>query len=282
MKKYAILLALVAMLVPTTVVSAKKDDESKVKIMSFNVRYGDAEDGTNSWIYRYPLTAMMIDEQKPDVIGMQEALNYQVEYYQDYVKPYKYVGKGRDDGKKKGEYTAILYNSKTQSLSSWGTFWLSETPDTPSLGWDAACNRTATWALMKDKASGKRYYFVNTHLDHVGEQARKNGIALVLERMAQINKEGLPVVLCGDFNVTQDDEALADLNKSMSSCRKTAFKSDNGITYNAWGKAKEQCQIDHIYYKGFSRCHDFSVLTKKYENRAYISDHFPVITIMVF
>jgi len=283
MKKYAILIALVAIILPTfNTAYAKKTDNDRLKVMSFNIRYGEAEDGTNSWMYRYPFTAMMLTDQKPDVIGIQEGLNYQLNYLQEYVKPYKYVGKPREDGKKKGEYTAIMYNPKTVALSKWGVFWLSETPEVPSMGWDAACSRTATWALMKDKKSGRKFYFVNTHLDHVGPIAQEKGMALILERLAEINKEGLPVILTGDLNVSQDARALNELNEKMVSCRKNAYKSDNGITYNAWGKAKEQSQIDHIYYKGFDHCHEFSVLTKKYEGRSYISDHFPVIAIMVF
>ena len=281
MKKHILLVALMAILLPSALV-AKKTDDDRITVMSYNIRYGGAEDGTNSWPYRYAYSAMMLLDQKPDVVGLQEALTYQLDYLEDYVKPYKYVGKGRDDGKKKGEYTAILYNSKTQKLKSWGVFWLSETPEKPGIGWDAACPRTATWALLQDKKSGRQYYFVNTHLDHVGTEARKKGIELVLGRISQMNKSGLPVVLCGDMNVGQDDPALAGLASSMTSCRKTAFKSDNGITYNAWGKVKEQSQTDHIYYSGFDHCHNFAVHTKKYEGRAYISDHFPVVAEMVF
>jgi len=281
MKKYALLIAMVAILIPTAL-SAKKTNDDRIKIMSYNIRYGGAEDGTNSWMYRYPLSAMMLADQKPDVIGIQEALDYQLKYLKEFVKPYKYVGKPREDGKKKGEYTAIMYNAKTVSLGSWGVFWLSETPDEPSMGWDAACSRTATWAVMTDKKSGRKFFFVNTHLDHVGEEARKNGMDLILKKIAELNTGNLPVILVGDFNVAQDNKALAELDKTLLSCRKNAFKSDNGITYNAWGKTKAQSQIDHIYYKGFDRCHEFSVLTKKYEGRTYISDHFPIIANMVF
>lgn len=281
MKKTALLLALVAIMIPSTL-SAKKDVEDKIKVMSFNVRNGDSEDGTNRWDLRYAHTAIMIDDNKPDVIGMQEALDYQLNYYQDIVKPYKFVGKGREDGKKKGEYTGILYNSKTTSVTKWGMFWISETPDQPSAGWDASVNRTATWALMKDKRNGRQYYVVNTHYDEVGVLSRINGTSLILSKIAEINKEKLPVVLCGCFNVRQDDASLAELESTMENCRKKADKTDDGVTYNAWGRVAQQSQIDHIYYSGFSRCEEFSVLTKKVEDRTFISDHFPLVAVMVF
>ena len=91
------------------------------------------------------------------------------------------------------------------------------------MGWDAACYRTATWALMKDKRNGRNFYFVNTHLDHVGVVARKNGLQLVVDRIAAMNPEGYPMVLTGDFNMTPDDPALADLDKQMTSTRAMAI-----------------------------------------------------------
>lgn len=281
MKKTALLLALLAIIIPSTLY-AKKDVEDKVKIMSFNLRNGDSGDGTNAWSLRYAFTAMMIDDIKPDVIGVQEALDYQLSYYPEVLNSYKYVGKGRDDGKKKGEYTAFLYNTKTTSVVKWGMFWLSENPDKPGEGWDATANRTCTWAIMKDKKSGNQYCVVNTHLDEVGVLSRHNGVSLILSRLAEINKDGLPVLFMGCFNVSQDDICLADIESQMKNCRKSAVKTDDGITYNAWGKTQQQSQIDHVYYSGFDRCDEFSVLTKKYENRSFLSDHFPVIAVMVF
>lgn len=282
MKKVFQLLAAVAMLSLPFSLKAKTVEKGHLTIMSYNIRNGEADDGTNSWRYRYPLTAMMIDDQKPDILGLQEAFLYQANYIKEYVKPYKYVGVGRENGKKEGEIMALFYNPETVSLLKWGTFWLSDTPDKPSLGWDAACRRTATWGLFKDKRTGNKFFYVNTHLDHVGKEARSNGLKLILERIAKINKDGLPIALGGDFNVRQDDPTVEPLEGKMLSARRTALRSDNGITYNAWGKVKEQSQIDHIYYNGFSRCQEFKVITKKYENHAFISDHFPVVAELVF
>ena len=168
MKK--ILFFLLAVIAPLAV-------NAQVNIMSFNIRYGTAPDGTNSWRYRAGAVLKMIEDQAPDVIGMQEALNEQVRFLDEFTNGYDWVGVGRDDGRKDGEYMAIFYNKKRISLLKWGTFWLSETPDKPSLGWDAACRRTATWAFMKDKKTGRKFLMVNTHLDHVGEQARANAVS---------------------------------------------------------------------------------------------------------
>lgn len=254
---------------------------ASVNIMSFNIRYGAAEDGTNSWIYRAGSVIEMIKDQKPDVIGMQEVLADQKELLQDYLS-YKCIGVGRDNGKKAGEHMCIFYNPKTVKILKWGTYWLSETPDKPSMGWDAVCYRTATWALIKDKTSGKRFYMVNTHLDHVGKEARKNGLNLILDRIASMNKEGLPLVLCGDMNVTPDDPTLAPLKGKMHNTRDWAYTTDTGATFNAWGHKEHEKVIDHIFVNGFTSCPAFSVIRKSYLDKKFISDHYPIVATLVF
>lgn len=268
--------------------SAQKKDKMPVTIsvMSYNIRMGTANDGTNSWTYRYPASALMIDDQHPDVFGVQEAFDFQLKYLAGCFdgrggnKSYKYVGVGRDDGKKKGETMAIFYNTRKIKLIKWGTYWLSETPDKPSKGWDAACRRTATWALLKEKKSGKLFYFVNTHLDHVGKEARKNGLALVLDRIAEMNPESYPMVLTGDFNVTYDDPCLVELDRRMQSARKYALCTDSKPSYNGWGK--KYLQIDYIYSSGFTKCLEFRTIDKPYMERKFISDHYPVSALLEF
>ena len=171
MKRY--LFMLVAMLAAFPHFASAQTSE--LKVMSYNIRLSSAKDGTNSWMYRCPATLEMLEDQQPDVFGVQEALGDQIRFLEEFTKDYDCVGVGRDDGRKKGEYMSIFWNKKTVKMLKWGTFWLSETPEKPSKGWDAACFRTATWALMKDKRTGKKFYFVNTHLDHVGVEARRNG-----------------------------------------------------------------------------------------------------------
>ena len=124
--------------VPALVCTAKPEGLSGITVMSYNIRSGEASDGTNSWQFRFPATAMMIEDQKPDILGIQEAMQYQLLFITENCRDYKYAGAGSEDGKSKGEHTAILYNKKTTSLLKWGTFWLSDTPDKPSKGWDAS------------------------------------------------------------------------------------------------------------------------------------------------
>ena len=198
------LLLIVAAALTITPIFAGNDKPAEITVISYNIRMGEAKDGTNSWEYRYPASAMMIEDQKPDVFGVQEAFDYQVRYMDEYCEGYKCVGVGREDGKRKGEHMSIFYNSKKIKMLKWGTYWLSETPDEPSKGWDAACMRTATWTLMKDKKSGKKFYYVNTHLDHVGVEARKKGLELIVNKIKEMNKEGYPMILTGDFNTKPD------------------------------------------------------------------------------
>ena len=250
-----------------------------LKVMSYNIRLGSAQDGTNSWALRYTATGKMLEDQKPDVFGVQEALEYQVRYIEE-MCGYESVGVGRENGKKEGEHMSIFWNKKTVSMLKWGTFWLSETPEKPSKGWDAECFRTATWALMKDKKTGKKFYFVNTHLDHKGTEAQKNGLKLIVDRIAEINPDGLPMVLTGDFNIEPKNPALKDLDARMQSARNIAEKTDDHATYNGWGKSSTM--IDYIYVSGFSSCPEYQTVTKRYEDRKFISDHYPIFARLIF
>lgn len=270
-----------ALLASLPLVEAKGDGASEsLKVMSYNIRLGSAKDGTNSWNLRYAATAEMIKDQAPDVFGVQEALSYQVLFIEENFRNYECVGVGREDGKKEGEFMSIFWNKKTVSMLKWGTFWLSETPEKPSMGWDAACFRTATWALMKDKETGEKFYFVNTHLDHAGVQAQKNGLKLIMDSIAEINPDGYPMVLVGDFNMRPDNANLADLDSMMQSARKIAAKTDSHDTYNGWGKGTGI--IDYIYMSGFSSCPEYQTVTKRYKDRKYVSDHYPITATLIF
>lgn len=278
------LLSLTALLSPaafsTADIAAGSADDSCLRVVSFNIRNGEANDGTNSWIYRYPASVLMVREVKPDIMGLQEAYEYQVNFLAENLKDYKSVGVGREDGKHEGEHMSIFYNKKTVSLKKWGTFWLSETPDEPSLGWDGACRRTATWALMKDKRTGHLFYYVNTHLDHVGKAAQRNGLNLIVEKITGMNPDNLPVVLTGDFNVEPEDSILDVLDGKMTSARDAAVKTDRHGTYNDWGKASSV--IDYIYFSGFSSCPEFRTVTEKFGDWPFVSDHYPVTADLKF
>lgn len=282
MRKLTLIIAAVLMVLPFTSSAQKQTRDYDLKVMSYNIRLGTAKDGTNSWEYRYPATALMLQDQKPDVFGVQEAFDFQVKFITENFKDYDCVGVGRDNGKSEGEHMSIFWNKKNVKMLKWGTFWLSETPEKPSKGWDAKCKRTATWALMKDKKTGKHFYYVNTHLDHRGSEARRQGLNLIVSRIDEINPKGYPMVLTGDFNMKPDDAALVGLEQRMQSARKIAPKTDNHATLNLWGKGKADMVIDYIYVSGFSACPEYHTITEKYGTWKYVSDHYPIYAKLIF
>lgn len=280
MQKITLVLLAVAVLFPLQ--AAENDESNELKVMSYNIRMGTAKDGTNSWQYRCPATIEMLKDQKPDIFGVQEAFDFQIAFIEEFAKGYGTIGVGREDGKSKGEHMNIFWNKKLIKMLKWGTFWLSETPEVPSKGWDAACMRTATWALMKDKRTGKKFYFINTHLDHEGREARKNSLQLIVDKIASINPEGYPMVLTGDFNIKPNNPALLNLDLVMKSARKIADKTDNHHTFNGWSKQKSDKVIDYIYVSGFSECPEYKTVTKKYADRPFVSDHYPIYARLIF
>ena len=279
MKK--VLLFAAAMLAALPLMAAKPKAPAGIKVISYNIRTGTAKDGPNAWEFRAPASARMIDDQKPDIFGLQESYLFQTSYLGQCFPRYKYIGVGRDNGKSKGEMMAIFYNKKKIALKKWGTWWLSETPGEPSKGWDAACYRTATWALMKDKSSGRLFWYVNTHLDHKGKEAKAKGLSLIMDKIEEMNKDrNLPLILTGDFNMTTDNPAMEEVQARLKNARSTAAVTDDFGSYNAWGRNSKI--IDYIFYTGFSSCTEFHTVNKPYLGRTFISDHFPISAVLVF
>ena len=252
-----------------------------LKVMSYNIRFGTADDGVYSWPNRQDAAVAMIEDQRPAVFGVQEGLRFQLEFIAEKCPEYQYVGVGREDGEERGEHMAVFYDTTRVDLKDWGTYWLSETPDEPSNGWDAACKRTATWTLLYDKKTDKHFYFVDTHLDHVGEVAREKGLALVVERIGAMNPENYPMILLGDFNVYPDDPCLAGLRAVMTDAREVAPVTSNESTYHGYGTV-EKAPIDYIFYSGFSGCEEFARVTKPYLECPYVSDHYPVTAVLKY
>lgn len=276
--RYILLTVAAVMLMPFASFAQEADRE--VKVMSYNIRNSGSKDGTNSWLYRYVAAADMILDQKADIIAIQEALSDQIYFLEENFKDYKHVGKGSEDGKNKGEHTAIFWNKKNFSMVDWGTLWLSETPDLPSKSWDAEVNSTAVWALMKDKKTGNRFYVVNVDLDESGKEARSEGLQVVLDKLSAMNPDSLPVVMTGGFCMRPADPALAEVEAKMENARKSAAKTDNTGTYHNWGKNNEI--LDHIYHSGFGGCSEYQTVTKKYAERKFVSDHYPMTAILTF
>lgn len=284
MKTLKHLLPLAAMTLALFVAAACGNDSARQKdtltVMSYNIRAGVARDWENGWAIRAKATPEMLKTVKPDIFGVQEAYDFQIYYIEHFCPEYKSYGIGREP-KGKGEHMSIFYNTEVLEMLDHGTYWLSETPDEPSKGWDAACIRTATWALMKDLRNDRQFFFVNTHLDHKGAEARKNGLALVVDKIAAMNPDGLPMVLTGDLNVEPGDPCLDDIEKLMSNARTYAESSDDRVSFQGFGKDNSSI-IDYIYYSGFSSCSDFKVVAETFADVPYISDHYPVKAVLVY
>ena len=255
---------------------------SYYKIISFNVRYSSAPeiDGDNRWELRRDAAVKMVAEQKPIAMGLQEACPDQIDFLDLNLTGYKHIGVGRDDGKRAGEMMAIYYDTTRLTLLDSGTFWLSETPEKVSLGWDAACNRTCTWGHFKVNDTGFEFLYFNTHLDHLGSLARKNSIKLIVDKMTELNPDNVPVFLSGDFNSTTDDPIFDPLKASLKDAHMMSAISDKNITYNGFGKvtdnpdARKEWVIDHIFFSGVNPM-AFMVLNGNY-GVPFISDHYPI------
>ncbi len=271
------LLSLITLLLS---VSCHSPADDTLLVMSYNIRNAGAQDGENAWAERKDATAEMLQKVSPAVFGIQEAYPEQEAYILKECPEYDGFGVGRDDGAESGERMSVFYRKDLLELIDGGTWWLSETPDRPSVGWDAKYPRTATWALLKHRRSGKEFFFVNTHLDHRGVEARKNGLALVLSLTGEMRPD-TPLVLCGDFNVLPGDECLAGIDSLMHDARSEAAVSCNKPSFNGFGHSPGKI-IDYIYHRGFSGTDEFRVLDESYAGRPYISDHYPIAAVLRF
>ena len=250
-----------------------------IKVISYNIRLSTKSDGDNWWENRKQASINMINEEKPTIFGLQEALPVQVEYLAENLPEYAYIGVGRDDGKQKGEFMTIFYRKDDVELLDGGTFWLSETPDTPSRGWDAACFRSCTWTKLKMKSNGKIFAYLNTHLDHVGKEARKEGLALIAKRAQEIVSDDMPVFLTADFNAVTSNPIFEPVKAIMKDAREEAPETDRRATINFYQPGNEDKAdwiIDHIFFRGATP-KTFKVLRDKNYGAPYISDHYPVV-----
>lgn len=261
------------LLIPTVLFS------QQMNIVSFNIRYNTPNDGENAWPNRIGMVTGLLKFHDADIFGLQEALHGQILDVKNELPGYEWFGVGRDDGKKGGEFSPIFYNKTKFNLKDHGTFWLSETPEKPSKGWDAALNRIVTWGIFESKETGKEFMVFNTHFDHVGVEARKNAATLIHEKIEDMVPAGTPVILTGDFNLTPDQEPIQMLSEYLDDSRMVTLEPPYGPvgTYNGFDINADLSsrRIDYIFVKGNLEVVKYAALSEIKDKR-FPSDHLPV------
>lgn len=251
--------------------------------MSFNIRLNTKSDSLNAWPYRKDNVASQILYHQVHLLGVQEALNEQMEDLKARLPRYRSAGGGRDDGKTKGEYSAIFYDTLRLQAQQWGQFWLSETPDTPGAkGWDAAYPRMVTWVRFRDKLTKKTFVAFNTHFDHMGQVARRESAKLILQKAKEI-AGNLPFIFTGDFNAAPSDEPIKIITDQHNPLHltdakgKATFHYGPSGTFNGFRAAEVNDEpIDHIFLKGNWTVGSYAVLSATWRGR-FASDHFAVL-----
>jgi endonuclease/exonuclease/phosphatase family metal-dependent hydrolase/glycerophosphoryl diester phosphodiesterase len=257
--------------------------EAPLHVMSFNIRLDVASDGYNAWPHRRALAESMIRFHGADLLGVQEALPGQMEDLRQMLPEFASHGVARDTGPW-GEYSALFYRRQRLRLLEGSTFWLSETPDVPSKGWDAALNRIATWAKFEDRLSGKQFLCINTHFDHRGEQARRESARLLLRKIAELNPQGLPLVLLGDFNSHPGSEPYrlltqAPENERLYDAYHASLLPPHGPegTWSGFSFPGEPgSRIDYVFFCNEVAVLRYGALSDSWAGR-FPSDHLPVL-----
>lgn len=252
-----------------------------IKVITYNIRCGYCEDSSNvnNWSKRKFLLAYIIKTHNPDLIGLQEAEQFQIKDLINLLGDYEFYGVGRDDGKEKGESAAILYKKNHLKPLIEKTLWLSETPDKISKGWDAALNRTVTIIKFKDLYSGKEFYYLNTHFDHMGNKARTESSELIAKIVSEFSSE-YPIILTGDFNYTSKSDGYRIITESLSDANFISKEKGSGgnITFNGFGKdVQPENKIDFIFVNNRVDVLTHIIDTTTF-NGLYPSDHYPVIS----
>lgn len=255
-----------------------------IKTMTYNIRYDNPDDGVNRWDNRKERVANLIRFHAPEVVGLQEALHHQLTWLEEHLPGYAWIGVGRTDGKEEGEFSPIFYDENRVSLLQHDTFWLSDTPDEPSTGWDAALPRIVTWGKFRQKETGREFYAFNTHFDHRGEQARLESARLIVRKIRELAGDDLPVVLTGDFNSEPNSNPYNAIVESLSDGyhssklphygpNGTYMDEDGGFSVSSGEGGR---RIDYIFTNSRTSVLKHGILSTFRDGR-FPSDHLPVI-----
>lgn len=250
----------------------------EINVLTYNIKYDNVNDTVNNWNDRKAAMVDLLQYYDPGVIGMQEVLHHQLTFLDEQLSNYNYIGVGRDDGKEKGEYSPILFNTKLYKLLKSETFWLSDTPSKISVGWDAAMERICTYGLFEDLNTGKQFLVFNTHFDHVGTVARENSAKLIVSKIREVNGDHLPVVLMGDLNLNPTEKPIQFLQNALADGKSIAQKPFYGPTGTFSGFDHSRIltnRIDYIFVENFEVL-EYLHIDDRMENNKHISDHLPV------
>jgi endonuclease/exonuclease/phosphatase family metal-dependent hydrolase len=236
-----------------------------VKVMTFNIRYGTAPDGPDHWVRRRQQVFELVRREDADFIGTQEALKFQLDELTAACPGYAVLGVGRDDGKQRGEFSAILYKYAKFTPQATGTFWLSDTPARPgSMTWGNHYPRLVTWGRFRGQ--GREFYFYNTHFDHESQPARIKGAKLLMSRLRH------PAILTGDLNAAAANDAIREVSSKLLDTVDAP-----GGTFHAFTGNRTGDRIDYIFAEPGSQVFSSRILHDNQAGR-YPSDHFPVVS----
>ena len=242
-------------------------------VISYNIRYNSQSDGEDIWDLRKGELVGQINQHSPDSFGVQEATQIQMQYILEALPEYAYVGVGRDNGATKGEYSAVFYLKEKFKLLESKTFWLSETPEEVSVGWDAALPRICTYAQFKEHTTGRVFWHFNTHFDHVGKAARANSALLIIEKIKSLVSTESVFVLTGDFNASPNELPITHLKNAFRDPLEYIELSGPEGTFNAFNlQAPLDRRIDYIFFQGLTPL-SYAHLSEKRANGRWISDH---------
>lgn len=250
------------------------DKPGELKVMSCNLRCISPTDfGKKSWFYRADLIIKNIEAERPDVIGFQESTKFHYKYLTDTLIDYDSIITFRDK-QFLSEGCPVFYRADKYKLIDKGSFWLSETPEEMSKDWDAACYRICSYVILETKDTNKKFVVFNTHLDHVSDEARINGINVILDKIKEFG--GYPSMIMGDFNATEDSSTYKAATENFLDTKYQAPSFEESCTYQAFGEKLDNECIDYLMISktGF-KVNSFKVVTTTYDG-VYPSDHFPL------
>jgi endonuclease/exonuclease/phosphatase family metal-dependent hydrolase len=249
-----------------------------VTVMSFNIRYGTASDGLNAWPNRQEQLIGLIRRHQPDILGLQEALDFQLREIETQFPEYGRVGVGRDDGQSRGEFSAILFRRSRYEVQEQGTFWFSPTPEVPgSTGWGNNITRICSWARLYDRELGRSFHVYNVHLDHESAPSREKSAGMLAARIAGRGTTD-PLIVMGDFNAGEDQVPVQYLLQRvpLTDTFRAIHRDETAVaTYHAFTGRTEGDRIDHILVSADWSIRDAGI-DRSNEAGRYPSDHYPV------